>query len=182
MKVPAAHGDATRRRGRRTLLLLFLVCVAPVVASYAAYYLLKPDGRTNYGELLAQPQALWEPAAEPALRGKWVLLLAAGADCDALCRQQLWLTRQVRTAQAQEMDRLARMWVTGAEGAPSTSLLTEHPGLVVRHDPRLAAALEGRRIGLVDPRGRLMMTFPPEPDAKRMVRDLQRLLKYVQLR
>jgi hypothetical protein len=41
--------------------VLAIVCATPVVASYVAYYSLKPAGRLNYGELL---EAL--PAAEIA--------------------------------------------------------------------------------------------------------------------
>ena len=43
---------AARRRGRRTLLLLALVCVLPVLASYAMFYLWQPEGRVNNGSLL----------------------------------------------------------------------------------------------------------------------------------
>lgn len=46
---------AAAPNNKRVLLLLIVVCVAPVIASYLAYYLLPPDGRTNYGDLL-QPQ------------------------------------------------------------------------------------------------------------------------------
>jgi len=50
------------RKARRTLGLLALVCAAPVVASYIAYYWLHPTARTNYGELL-------EPAPAPEISG-----------------------------------------------------------------------------------------------------------------
>ncbi len=49
---PATIDPAARQRGRRTLLLLALVCLAPVVLSYLAFYLMPPDGRTNYGDLI----------------------------------------------------------------------------------------------------------------------------------
>ena len=42
-------------RGRRVLLLLIAVCVAPVLASYFAYYVMPPSDRTNYGTLI-EPQ------------------------------------------------------------------------------------------------------------------------------
>jgi hypothetical protein len=40
------------------------------------------------------------------------------------------------------------------------------------------AGFTGDRIYLVDPLGNLMMRFPAEPDPSRIIRDLQRLLKY----
>ena len=63
-----------RRKGRRTLLLLALVAVAPVVASYVTYYWLVPDKRVNYGELLA-------PGPAPTVvgeRSRWRSLCVVG--------------------------------------------------------------------------------------------------------
>ena len=47
--VPVAR---TRWGGRFTLLLVLLACAAPVVASYFTYYVLRPQGRSNYAELI----------------------------------------------------------------------------------------------------------------------------------
>ena len=47
-----ASANERRARGRRTLILLALVAVAPFVASYVAYYGFGRDKQTNYGELL----------------------------------------------------------------------------------------------------------------------------------
>lgn len=52
---PATPDPAARRRNRIKLLAILAVCASPVIASYLAYYFLKPEGRTNYGELV-QPQ------------------------------------------------------------------------------------------------------------------------------
>ncbi|MEY3669968.1 MAG: hypothetical protein RL258_1363, partial [Pseudomonadota bacterium] len=50
----AAQAAATPRRSQRlTLWLVVAVCVAPVLASYFLYYGVRPEGRTNYGELLS---------------------------------------------------------------------------------------------------------------------------------
>ena len=52
---PATPDPAARRRNRIKLLAILAVCASPVIASYLAYYFLKPEGRTNYGKLV-QPQ------------------------------------------------------------------------------------------------------------------------------
>ena len=39
----------SRRRSRWTLLVLLLACLAPVLASYFAYYVVRPEGRRNFG-------------------------------------------------------------------------------------------------------------------------------------
>jgi len=41
------------------MILLLLACAAPVIASYLAYYVFKPEGgKTNYGTLIQPPQAI----------------------------------------------------------------------------------------------------------------------------
>jgi hypothetical protein len=164
---------------RRTLVLLALVCIAPIVAGYAAFYFWKPERRTNYGELIKP--APWKPeglsSADIApLRGRWVMAFAAPAQCDTNCRDNLWIMRQVRTAQGKEMDRVERVWLVTDGGRPDPALLAEHPGLRVV-EPRVPA-LEPGRIQLVDPLGNLMMRYPAEPEPKRMLKDFERILKY----
>ena len=44
------------------MLLVWAVCAAPVMASYFMYYVVRPEGRTNHGELILPPRPL--PAAE----------------------------------------------------------------------------------------------------------------------
>ena len=52
MAANAAH----TRMGRWKMLLVLLVCAAPVVASYVTYYLVRPQARQNFGTLI-DPQA-----------------------------------------------------------------------------------------------------------------------------
>ncbi len=41
-----------QRRARLTILAIFVVCAAPIVAAFVAYFVVKPHGgQTNYGEL-----------------------------------------------------------------------------------------------------------------------------------
>lgn len=191
---PPAHAidPVQRRAGRRTLLLLAFVCVLPVVASYLAYYVWQPSGRSNYGELL-EPRPLPDgplagragqgDLARSELLGKWTLVFAGPAVCDAACADRLYLMRQSRLAQAKEMERVARLWLVtdGANPAPET--LSAHDGLrVARATPdwlaRLPGADAGQHVYLVDPLGNVMMRFPADADPRRVIKDLQRLLKY----
>ena len=74
-------------RRYRVLYAVLAVCAAPVIASYFAYYVMPPSGRTNYGELLAPRQlpsvALrtvdGRPFSFAALAGQWVMVTAADA-------------------------------------------------------------------------------------------------------
>jgi len=181
-----------RARGRRTLLLLALVCAAPVLASYLAYYWFRPSGHVNYGELLEA-----RPAQEIAgilpnggkfrlsdYRGRWLFVMADAGPCDDTCQRKLYATRQARTIQGREQDRVVRIWLQ-ATGAPAVApqLLAQQPGLVVaRIDPDQWAALPGitgppLSIYLIDPLGNVVLRYPADPDIKRMAKDLERLLR-----
>ena len=180
--------DAAVRKGRRTMLLIALIAAAPAVASYAVYYFFPPDQRANYGELLPTAPAPSLPAkaadgspfALSTLAGKWVLAMAAPAACAAACVQTLYATRQARTIQGREMERVVRVWFVTDEGPIDAALLAQHPGLVVaRTDAAAWSRLEvgADRIVVLDPLQNRVLAFPRDPDIKAMAKDLSRLLK-----
>src|SRR5690242_9998566 len=80
---PAAELPAAQRTrvGRIKMLLVLLVCAAPVVASYFTYYVIRPQGRSNYAELIDPqrplPEALplrdlqGQPVKAEQLKGQW---------------------------------------------------------------------------------------------------------------
>ncbi|AKU13597.1 hypothetical protein AzCIB_3704 [Azoarcus sp. CIB] len=189
---PAPNAVARTRTGRRTLALLAFVCVLPVLASYFAYYVWQPEGRANYGELLVPaslpdavlPGVAGQPdLARKELEGRWTLLLAASATCERACADALYLMRQSRLAQGEEMERVARLWLVSDAAMPAAELLAAHDGLrLARAEPawlaRLPAAERGRHVYLVDPRGSVIMRFPENAEPRRVIKDLQRLLKY----
>lgn len=186
-----------RKRARRTLILLAIVSVLPVAASYFAFYVWQPQGRVNHGELIAPvplpqhglPGAGGQGGLERAeLEGKWTLLVAAPADCDAACSRALYVSRQARLAQAKELPRVGRVFLVKGAGEPAAERLRPHEGLrVARADAAWLGALPGAdaagaQLYLVDPLGNVMMRFADDTDTTRSARgitkDLQRLLKY----
>ena len=193
---PAAAAPSHWRR-YRMLYLLLAVCVAPVIASYTAYYLLPPAGRTNYGALV-EPQRplpalslrrLDGTAVEAAsLRGSWLMVQVDGGECDAACAKKLWQMRQVRLTTGKDVDRVGRIWLIVDEAPLATSVIREYDGtmfLRARAD-EVAAFLPlpvgpGARLAdhiwLIDPLGNLMMRWPKDADPNRMKKDLIRLLK-----
>jgi len=132
---------------------------------------------SNYGELLS-PRAI--SGLEP-LRGKWILVSFDAAACDAYCGKKLYFMRQVRRAQGKDMDRVERLWVLTDAGKPRAELLGAIEGTRIETRMDLTKVFPGNapdHIYLVDPLGNLMMRFPRDPDPSRMIKDLQRLLKY----
>jgi hypothetical protein len=185
-------GTVARRASRLPLVLVALVCIAPMVASYVAYYLLPRDSRTNYGALLTTAPAPaitgttldGKPFALADHQGQWVLLSAAGGRCDARCERALYATRQARAIQGRERDRVARVWLVTDDTTPAPALVAEHTDLaVVRVAPAVLAAWPrgDDAIYLVDPLGNEVLAWPMDPDIKALAKDLTRLLHASQI-
>jgi hypothetical protein len=176
------------KRNLRTMWLILAVCIAPVAASFGAYYLLPARDGSNYGELLpTQPAphlagtradgAAWTLEDE---RGHWVVVVAAPASCDDACATRLLATRQARTMQGRERERVQRVWLVTGDGAVGEARLAEHPDVrVVRADARAAGRLPRGEaaIYLVDPLGNQVLTWPASPDIRGVAGDLKKLLK-----
>ena len=157
---------------------IFAVCAAPFVLGWLAYEFRWFSGQSsNYGELL-KPRPI--DGALAALRGKWVLITADAAACSAACERKLYIVRQVRKAQGKDMERIERLWLLTDGGKPRAELVAAlDGGRIATPDAQLMKSLPNAAdIYLVDPLGNLMMRFPAEPDPQKMIKDLQRLLKY----
>ena len=180
------------------MLAVLAVCAAPVIASYFTYYVIRPEGRRNFGELIDPQRPLpafnattlaGETVALPSLRGQWLLVSVAGGACDASCEAYLYLQRQLRESLGKEKDRLDRVWLVPDAAPVRPELLPAlQQGTVLRVD---AAQLAGwlapaaghalaEHLYLVDPLGNWMMRFPAglgKADAPNVKRDLDRLMR-----
>lgn len=185
-----------RRLGRWKMLGLFMVCAAPVIASYFTYYVVKPTGRTNYGTLL-DPRAYPIPALGAATldgkpselsqyQGKWIMLQADSGECPEACRKKLYDMRQLRTAQGKERERIERVWLITDAAPLDTLIMREYDGTRLLRVPATALQQwlpveQGTSVAdhlyLIDPLGNLMMRFPKDADPNRIKKDLSRLLK-----
>ena len=187
MQAERAGAKATPARAKRLVILIAAIAVAPVILSYLAYYVLPRDGRVNYGTLLVRPfhdvagtTLDGKPLSTRDLRGRWIVLFAGGRACDAACTSALYASRQARTIQNAERDRVQRLWLIPDAGVPPSAVLDEHPDLAVaRVGAGVVATLpEGfDRIYLIDPLGNLVLAWPADPDIKAMAKDLTRLLR-----
>lgn len=183
-----AGAAATRARTRRRLLLLASIAISPVVLSYLAYYFTPRDARVNYGTLLAtrpiEPISGTLSASRPfslaEFRGRWVILYAGSGRCAEPCVDALYASRQARTIQNAERERVRRVWLIVDDATPPAQAVAEQDDLaIVRVAPLSVADLpEGiGRIYLVDPLGNYVLAWPTKPDIKAMAKDLARLLR-----
>jgi hypothetical protein len=191
----SARSAASTRAGRWKMLALLLVCTAPVIASYFTYYVVRPEGRRNYGELV-NPQrplpaftgidAQGQPKPLEQLKDQWLLISVADSACDDACQRHLYLQRQLRETLGKEKDRLDWVWLrTGDAPLSEPMLQATGAATVLQVDAaQLATWLEpapGQRLEdhlyVVDPLGNWMMRFPANVDPKQAKRDLDRLLR-----
>jgi cytochrome oxidase Cu insertion factor (SCO1/SenC/PrrC family) len=182
-------------RGRWKLFAVIAVCAAPVIMSYLTFYVIKPEGRTNYGTLL-DPRAYPIPqlAAQDldgkaleldAYRGKWLMVQIDDAVCAAECQKKLYNMRQLRTAQGKQRGRIERVWLITDQAPVAPQLLKDYEGtrfLRVRPEvlkswlPLEADTIPSDHIYLIDPLGNLMMRYQKNADPNKMKRDISKLL------
>lgn len=187
------------RIGRVKMILVLLLCAAPVIASYFTYYVVRPEGRTNYGELILPTRSL--PASlglrsldgsavlPEALYKQWLLVVVSPSSCDAACEKQLFMQRQLQQMLGRESTRLDKVWLVTDDAPLAPALLqalqAEPTVTVLRADraqvgawlqPAAGQPLEAH-LYLVDPMGEWMMRFPSMPEPARVKRDLSRVLR-----
>ncbi|MGH8809006.1 MAG: SCO family protein, partial [Noviherbaspirillum sp.] len=127
-----------QRKGRWKLFAVIAICASPLIASYLTYYVIKPEGRTNYGALIdprAHPMPPLgtstldgKPSTLDAFKGKWILLQVGEAECPDACRKRLHDMRQLRLAQGKDMDRIERVWLVTDDKPLETLLMREYDG------------------------------------------------------
>lgn len=199
MPSPGAVADPQRTvRGRWKMVAVLLMCAAPVIASYFTYYVIRPEGRRAYGELI-EPQRTMPAINGTALDGtqvpltslrhQWLLVAVTPGACDATCERDLYVQRQLRESVGREKDRVDRVWIITDDAPVREQLKPALAGATVLRiplaevskwiEPAAGHALQNH-LYVVDPMGNWMMRFPPDMDnvgAGRAKRDLERLLR-----
>lgn len=195
--------------GRRQLLGIIALFLLPPILAWMAWYYLDTHGvssTSNAGTLIQPARPLMagglrnsqtgEPYDFSELRGHWVYVIYAGSACAEPCREQLYVTRQIRIGVNKDMSRVRRMLLIQQPLAPEfrTELAQQHPDLVIVQ-PDLSARqsnwqqpfedvrfdTQGEYYFLVDPLGNLMMYYDLTVPAKGVRRDLQKVLKISQI-
>ena len=191
---------------RQALVLLGLIFMAPAFVAWVMHHSSdegwKPQETTNRGNLVHPARPLEMPAdmvsdgmsLQDYLQGRWTLLYIGDAGCDETCRDNLYKIRQVRIAQNENMKRVQTLFLLHADSLPDKLggfLAQEHKDMAVAllTDAHTAAitpqfliddtpVMASQRVYIVDPLGNLMMYYQPDADARGMLKDLQKLLKF----
>jgi hypothetical protein len=195
---PGLVAGSRTARGRMKMLLVLAVCAAPVIASYTTYFVIRPDGRSNYGTLIQPSRSLPEldlrdldGRAVPvrSLRGQWLLVAVGPSACAGDCEQRLFMQRQLREMLGRDRDRMDKVWLITDDAplaAPLRAAIMAPVAVTALRVDRAAVArwlapAEGHALEdhlyLVDPMGEWMMRMPVAPEPARVKRDLERLLR-----
>lgn len=194
-----ASADAKRTAGGRLrMLMVLLVCAAPVIASYFTYYVVRPEGRRNFGELIEPLRALPDINVQSldgrdvplsSLKDQWLLVSVAGGTCADDCQRHLYLQRQILVGLGKDRPRTEWVWLIPDKAEVPNSLLPAlKEATVLRIEPQALAQWLAPAPGntlsdhlyLVDPQGMWMMRFPAQLDTKgalKAKRDIERLLR-----
>lgn len=180
------------------MIFVMLICAAPVVASYFTYYVIRPEGRRNFGELIDPQRPLpdltattldGQPQPLRVLKDQWLLVSVAGGACSTACQQHLYLQRQIREGLGKDKERLDWVWLVADDAPVSAALAPALAQATVLRVPtdalaRWLAPAAGQQLAnhlyLVDPMGNWMMRFPPGMDAAKAVKarhDIERLMR-----
>lgn len=198
--LPKPEQSATSQNpsGRWKLIVVVLLCSLPMLAAYLAYFVIKPAGRAELGELINPVRAVPEVVSVgldgksrplAGLKGQWLLVSVGSGDCDAECQQRLFLQRQLRETLGKGRERVDWVWVISDAHPVSEDMKKPlADAIVLRVDqPSIDAWLVPSSTGsyteylyVVDPLGNAMMRFPAHFNgaaAAKARRDLDRLLR-----
>jgi hypothetical protein len=164
--------------------LVALVCFGPFLAALLLFY--SPFGSSWLPQLPGSRELITPSVPLPAAwrnggAAPWQLIYARMSPCEQQCAQHLGRLLQVQLALGRDQDRVQRVvWHVG--------------GLPALEDPELAAhALDDEtarsivtalgadrmsegRVYVADPRGEVILSYPPDVEQKELLRDLERLL------
>jgi hypothetical protein len=183
-------------RNLRMLAVLAALFLIPVLLSFWMYYgtSWRPASHVNHGELITPARTLPKiklpiiagtPGSGSLFHRNWSLVYIGDGQCDASCRQALYVMRQTRLALNKDMTRVDRVFLVTGNCCDRRFLSQEHTGIVVVDAAGPAAQTvlrefpDGRENSLfiVDPLGNLMMRFDTHQNAKGLLQDLQKLLR-----
>jgi cytochrome oxidase Cu insertion factor (SCO1/SenC/PrrC family) len=193
-----------RARNLHTLAALAALFLLPLALAFFTYYgtAWRPSAHVSHGRLLSPARPLptvalpridleSQPAAETPevtaapFRKRWSLVYLGTGDCDAACRQALYVMRQTRLALNNEMTRVQRVFLVSRACCDRAFLAREHAGLLVLDAGAPAAesllapfprADREHTLFIVDPLGNLMMSYDSRANPRGLLEDLKKLL------
>jgi len=192
--LPSEAPATSISKARWIIVALAFVCLLPLLAALVFRFVLPPAPPSLVGKQLepslfpfeSVQQMDGQPYVLPKVSGQWLVVHSGVAACDSPCRDALYLTRQARTAQGKNMERVQRIWVVLDDGTPAAELLAAHPDLLllkVRDKDKAwpfankpSAAVEA--IQLVDRRGFTVFQYESSVNPVMFIKELGKLIRF----
>ena len=174
--------NSPKKNGKKTLILLLLAFVLPVMAAKIVLsFDLYQGGATNKGQLLESVSYQSLDMANPQPQ-EWQLLYQLPSHCDAICEDRLYILQQSHVALGRNQDRVHTIIMVNQHS--DTAALTGFDFVTATPSKQLSKLLNQQELVIVDPLGSLVMSYPIAEDhqaqimqGKALVADLRKLLK-----
>jgi len=189
------------KSGQKKFLMMVLVFLLPVVLGSLLFFNLEKvgfdKGSTNYGTLVhpALPTVIADlkqgnnnAIKEETVAKSWTMTYIEPSNCDQTCLDKLTLIKKVRLLTNEKMRRVRTLFVTNKQIEDSIDK-SQYRDMVFTNvedanSPfvKQFPAQDTKPIYLIDPYGNIMMYYPQQDlNAKKIIKDINRLLKYSQL-
>ncbi len=201
--------EQKKLRSKTPLVIIVLMSFAPLIAALLVYFNpeWRPEGSSAYGQLV-QPQRPMPSAqnlplttldGKPfdlnSLKGKWVMLVADGAECPESCARKLYIVRNTHASQGKHVERLSRVWLITDDAPVPEKVLEAYKGAVmVRVNPVVLQEFllggapgsmtpeQARKalaplIWVIDPNGNLILQYPYIEDPEMFRKDIRKLIQ-----
>lgn len=190
-----------KKKKNTTLWVMVVLFGLPYIAAFY-FYFNRADMdlmTSNYGTIISPAHPIPDVKLQKldnsdfkisSLKGKWVLMSIGSSECKQDCIENLYKIRQIKKAVGPNFDRITKLvFLKDKTNIESFKLLLkEYYGMDVivpsgsNYNNFLMNFLyEGVEledsIFIIDPAGNYMMAYPKGADAKKMLKDIERLLK-----
>lgn len=175
--------QATIRRNRLMLIVLFAITFVPLIGAFWLYEssrTAQPWGTTNHGELLnpivtvADLKIIAADGTESMADGKWWLVVVEAQGCPPECRSAVHELHQVHVLLGRDAPRVRRAVITLGDASVDRSIQRDYPEVVAFKAP--ASALRPG-IYIVDPLGNVVLRYDYRDADKPVLEDMKKLLK-----
>lgn len=196
-----------RKKNQRTLILMVLAFIVPVVAAYLVFINMDGSGKTNnYGDLIVPARPLVSFKLQTIegkafglkqLKGNWHLIYIGNGACEQQCQDSLSKMHQTRMAQGKPMSRVRLLYLAldkkALVGMKELQGRYSHLTVITGKKAAISHAVkpfktdnkhniqDGGLIFMTDPLGNLMMRYEMDIRLIGMIKDLEHLLKVSQI-
>ena len=152
------------KSNRRKFLLLLALMSAPILISYALFFIDYRPQSKHYGDLIpiVKVSGKGTNVADNTiirmkdLHGKWVLLTVDSGNCDEICKNKLYFMRQVRMVQGKEKHRIERLFLVNDKIQPDSELVKQYEGTY------FVNAAESEILDLIEKDSSIILTHTPK--------------------